>query len=1505
MDMTSPPVEEIPQKDDVAVPAQPGATLEQSPVTTSVSYDDAPPKPEETEGSLFSVAKAFPGVTGLRTLFGMGVAIATRPAWLTEDTDRPYQGLGSREFQPKDEHVQRLRENQKDPVVAQAFNLKYGEGTAERYLSYAKKDHIDNLLANKADPEALAAFDSLYGKNMHKYYIPLFDPKSSVADRTNANMNLRRIMSEGSDGLDTISNSRPGEYAGSIVRGAQAAVGELVRSAGSGIGAATGTQNPLNDYANQLTSDTRSNTDPIVNDLFKGLSQAVTGFTIASSVAPGAGLAGTAAAIRTMGIAAFTDAFSFNPNDPMLGDLAKHFNINPLGISDLFSNERYESEAAKRAMRAVEGTGVGLLLQAVISGVRAVKLSKAGKTVEAEAAKEQAAQAMEKVDGPWGQGERPERGTNWALIKAEREGAKAQAAGRPEVQGELFGNNRGTENGSNFPVMKEDQLSFDNVNKWGEKNPEVNPGLRMDMPDQARPLEQPEWLLGQQARAAEAPRQMEMDLLERWQVKDPQMDLPIPQPRRVERAVDGVEPGTQYKLDFVGEKPGTSVPAVKQVDPPRVTPPQATTPQRVSKQTQTEMIKDAVRKDPEGARDIVDSIDPPPARNPRDPIRKLLNEIPDLESARHEEVLAKVGPVVDRLVSIVEKAEDLLKYMSKEFAVDELDKLSAMLNFATKQATDNINTLKQQIDALIKDGRGAEADALITKDLPEALKLKEKLDAVDKPLGTIASRMMNIRQVEWNGISASAVRERVAALRAQGLNDVQIAEAISDAINAGKITDSTILGLNKKLEAAKQASNEVEAARLRAEIQLELGRMTIRTEGGVKSWLTKLLDGLVEFKLNALLSNPKTILIVNGLGNGFTITSRFIGEYLGQAVSRGIKEANIINAAKFYGAKGGFTSNIDMLSDMFQKSTRAFNEGRSYMSAEGRLGETGYGQAIPGTAGKIVTVPSRLMLFTDEFLSIGVARSEIGAEAAIRHLDGIRERTTQINAIIKDKATTAIRRAELEAELKDLKAGKMDVDGVKMTRNEYIDHELKSKFDENGALLDRDISRQTDAVLLKDKFESATLQNLQNVATHPLMRLTVQPFFRTPIRAMQRGFEFVPGFGQLISKEFHADLMGTNGARPQAIARGKAAQGWALTGWAVMKYAEGELTGPGPGDAATRKLWIDGGWRPNMIRIGGSWIDYSNLDPLATVLKMVGGFADSTTMYGLRKGEVGVQEGFTAIFSTVVQGITSSSMLQGVQDMASLIKSLGETGSADNDKAELSLDRFAYKQVASFIPAGLKGINELLDPRVADNVTLFNTLSSNLFMKDEAPRQYDYLGNVRLNTNPYKALFGYLSPLDERKMGRDEYISASLKNLSQLTGAKFDMSSAIPGVPKSDMRLYPSTSGKGFVKDVYMNEYKTLKLDGQTIGEKLFGYLKDQKYAVGNATVNGPLITNLKKIATDYRKAAWARTEALEARNVPMKKAMDEFSQAKRDSFNPAKDMSLPPQLGNPSVFNR
>ena len=177
-----------------------------------------------------------------------------------------------------------------------------------------------------------------------------------------------------------------------------------------------------------------------------------------------------------------------------------------------------------------------------------------------------------------------------------------------------------------------------------------------------------------------------------------------------------------------------------------------------------------------------------------------------------------------------------------------------------------------------------------------------------------------------------------------------------------------------------------------------------------------------------------------------------------------------------------------------------------------------------------------------------------------------------------------------------------------------------------------------------------------------------KPFFlfaRTGVNGIALTAKHTPGFNLLV-KEYNEIAGATVDnlsdvakygiqtadelANAKALQTGRLAIGGAVITMASMHFMNGGLTGNGPADRQMRRAWIDGGYKPRTITVGGVQIGYDSFEPFNLILSTIADIGD----YSQLMGEEWTENNLQKLALVVAQGVTSKSYLAGMQQFVDL-----------------------------------------------------------------------------------------------------------------------------------------------------------------------------------------------------------------------------------------------------------
>ena len=156
----------------------------------------------------------------------------------------------------------------------------------------------------------------------------------------------------------------------------------------------------------------------------------------------------------------------------------------------------------------------------------------------------------------------------------------------------------------------------------------------------------------------------------------------------------------------------------------------------------------------------------------------------------------------------------------------------------------------------------------------------------------------------------------------------------------------------------------------------------------------------------------------------------------------------------------------------------------------------------------------------------------------------------------------------------------------------------------------------------------------------------------------------------------------------------------------------GRLTGNGPSDRQKRQGWIDGGYIPRTIDVGGVRVGYDSIEPFNLIMSTIADVGDASMLMGEEWTERELQK----ISLVIAQAVSSKSYLAGIQQLVDL--AAGRPGQVERISASL---------LNNTVPlAGLRNeIGKLINPHMREiNSGIFNSLRNrNLSSEYEEPKK--------------------------------------------------------------------------------------------------------------------------------------------------------------------------------------
>jgi hypothetical protein len=192
----------------------------------------------------------------------------------------------------------------------------------------------------------------------------------------------------------------------------------------------------------------------------------------------------------------------------------------------------------------------------------------------------------------------------------------------------------------------------------------------------------------------------------------------------------------------------------------------------------------------------------------------------------------------------------------------------------------------------------------------------------------------------------------------------------------------------------------------------------------------------------------------------------------------------------------------------------------------------------------------------------------------------------------------------------------------------------------------------------------------------------VVPFVRTPANIFRQGFESSPiGFAMGAARQ-----EGRAGTQAQA----RAALGSAGLGALAYLAATDRLSGSGPQNPADRAQLMESGWRPNSVKIGNAWVEYSLFQPVSIPASAVANVFEAWKAEGMKQSDVPTKA------ATAVQRFARSGLDQ------SFLSGLSDLFEAVEARTVPSPAKYAGRLLHSFTPfsGAQRSLTAAVDPTV-------------------------------------------------------------------------------------------------------------------------------------------------------------------------------------------------------------
>ena len=432
----------------------------------------------------------------------------------------------------------------------------------------------------------------------------------------------------------------------------------------------------------------------------------------------------------------------------------------------------------------------------------------------------------------------------------------------------------------------------------------------------------------------------------------------------------------------------------------------------------------------------------------------------------------------------------------------------------------------------------------------------------------------------------------------------------------------------------------------------------------------------------------------------------------------------------------------------------------------------------------------------------------------------------------------------------------------------YEDDFYRQIFDGSGNIIDEATKYASKEVTLTKELTGFAEGLNQVFQSNPYAK----PFFlfaRTGVNGLELTAKHTPVFNFLVeefnqiawAKPDNLEKVAKYGitsaeelANAKALQIGRLAMGSSAIALASWAWLSGSLTGNGPADRQKRQSWIDLGYRPGQIRLGGEggvWVDYELFEPFNQIFRIVADIGDASMLMGEEWTEKELQK----ISLVAAQAITSKSYLAGMQQFVDLFA--GRPGQVERIVANLANNTVPLAGIRNELGKVFTPYTRELNSGIYQSIRNRNLLFENLAGQEELPIKYSILDGKPIKdydplTRMFQALFPIGMNLDNSVAQRFLFSSGYDMRLSTMSSPG-PASISLKDDPKIRSAFQEAIGLRGLGRELELLSKNKLV---QNSIEQMYKDIRSGKRGDFNAS---SYYHNIKihEIFTKYRKLGW------------------------------------------------
>lgn len=402
----------------------------------------------------------------------------------------------------------------------------------------------------------------------------------------------------------------------------------------------------------------------------------------------------------------------------------------------------------------------------------------------------------------------------------------------------------------------------------------------------------------------------------------------------------------------------------------------------------------------------------------------------------------------------------------------------------------------------------------------------------------------------------------------------------------------------------------------------------------------------------------------------------------------------------------------------------------------------------------------------------------------------------------------------------------------------------------------------------KGKSWGETVETVVN--TYPGLRFII-PFIRTPTNLWRQAVEYTPGLGIYTNRMQKLFYSGPQG-RADVIGRQVIGAGMIITGWMNTKSYEEvtlpdgkvvqlpKMTGRGPSDYRTRKIWKSFGWQEYSILVKKSdgtfyYQQYNRMDPRFFHWGIMADLSEAQNYHP----NADFADMVGNLLVSVMKNVGDKSYTKGIGDVIKLLE----------DPDENKVSKFFGKQVSNFAPYNTFRKN--FDLEAKDFRSFSDRMLDALYMGDELEPQRDVFGKpitragttVYTNDNGLSSLIQGPLLIGRKSELHMDWWKAQIMALT--VDGNLNLTPPKQYIKRKQIDLAEFKNDKGQTAlDFWREKMGTIKINGRTLEEAIKRKVESrtfEKAKTGDENFEGKKEFMIEQIYNRYKEKAFNLTK--------------------------------------------